>query len=91
MLLLCNSYLFFIGVCSLILIAVMSVSICWNTAENFGLLVCMRLLLASAMFNASMIISISVGFKLYIVYPLDVRYCTRNVYQGFITLYSFLF
>lgn len=40
-----------------------SVSILSNIALNFGLLVCMRLLLASAMFNASMRISVSLSLN----------------------------
>jgi hypothetical protein len=50
-------------VSSLILIAVMSVSILLNISANFGFAVCMRLLLASARFSASMRISISGAFS----------------------------
>lgn len=69
MLHICNSvaYLFFGAVFSLILSATMSVSIFWNTAANFGLLFCMRLLLASAMSRASMMIWISSALSWYIV------------------------
>ncbi|AZL82726.1 hypothetical protein [Apis mellifera associated microvirus 7] len=53
------SYLFFTGVLILILRAFKSASICVNMAENFGLEVCMRLLLARAMLIASLSSSIS--------------------------------
>lgn len=43
--------------------AMISVSIFWKTAANFGLLDCMRLLLASAMLSASTSISISSALK----------------------------
>lgn len=65
----CNSvsYLFTGGDCSFSLSAVMSVSIVSNSALNFGLLFCIRLLLASAMLSASIIISISIVLSLYIL------------------------
>lgn len=42
----------------------MSASICANTAANFGLLVCILLLLASAMLSASLMISSSAGVNM---------------------------
>lgn len=57
-------FFYFGCVCSLILIAVMSVSIAAKTAANFGLEFCIRLLDASAMLRASIMISISAWLSL---------------------------
>lgn len=52
---------------SLVFTARMSFSICWNTAENLGFAVCMRLLLARARLSASFSISISAAVNMLFV------------------------
>lgn len=55
----CNSVSYLSGVLIFTFSAFKSVSICANTLWNFGLEVCMRLLLAKAMLSASLSVSIS--------------------------------
>lgn len=61
---------------SFILSEVMSFSIVANTWWNFGFSFCMRLFDASAMFNASMIVSISCGLSVNMFAFPVVRNCT---------------
>lgn len=61
----------------LIFSAAMLASICWKTAANFGLLFCIRLLLALSMLSASLSISSSSAVNM--VLSFDVRDCTMII------------